>query len=117
MGILESKIDRDAKDFKANAKNLEGLVADLQAKVGEITKGGSERARKKHLDRGKLLPRERIDLLLDPDTPFLEFSQMAAYGMYGEDIPAAGIITGIGRVAGRECVIVCNDATVKGGTY
>ncbi len=96
---------------------MRALVDDLEKKIAKITRGGSEQARERHLSRGKLLPRERIDLLLDPDTPFLEFSQFAAFGMYGEDIPAAGIITGIGRVSGQECVIVCNDATVKGGTY
>ena len=117
MSILETKVERSSKEFGGNVQHLQGLVADLKSKIAKITEGGPERSRKKHLDRGKLLPRERIDLLLDPDTPFLEFSQMAAFGMYGEDIPAAGIITGIGRVAGQECVIVCNDATVKGGTY
>ncbi|MCH8347353.1 MAG: methylcrotonoyl-CoA carboxylase, partial [Proteobacteria bacterium] len=117
MSILKTKIDTSAKDFRANTGHMEGLVADLREKIAKITLGGPERSRQRHLKRGKLLPRERIDLLLDPDTPFLEFSQFAAYGMYGEDVPAGGIITGIGRVAGQECVIVCNDATVKGGTY
>ncbi len=93
------------------------LVADLRAKVERLAQGGGEAARDKHVARGKLLPRERIALLLDPGTPFLELSQLAAYGMYNDDAPGAGIIAGIGRVAGRECVIVCNDATVKGGTY
>src|SRR4029434_10361402 len=78
---------------------------------------GGERARQRHVDRGKLLPRERVDALLDPGTPFLELSPLAAHGMYDDQAPAAGIITGIGRVSGRECLIVCNDATVKGGTY
>ena len=117
MSILKTKIDTGAKDFRANTGHMEGLVADLREKIAKITLGGPERSRQRHLKHGKLLPRERIDLLLDPDTPFLEFSQFAAYGMYGEEVPAAGIITGIGRVAGQECVIVCNDATVKGGTY
>ena len=117
MSILKTKIDTGAKDFRANTGHMEGLAADLREKIAKITLGGPERSRQRHLKRGKLLPRERIDLLLDPDTPFLEFSQFAAYGMYGEEIPAGGIITGIGRVAGQECVIVCNDATVKGGTY
>ena len=93
---------------------MSAVVEDLKSRMAKIAQGGNERARERHLSRGKLLPRERIDLLLDPDTPFLEFSAMAAYGMYGEDIPAAGIITGIGRIEGQECVIVCNDATVKG---
>ena len=117
MSILKTKIDTGAKDFRANTGHMEGLAADLREKIAKITLGGPERSRQRHLKRGKLLPRERIDLLLDPDTPFLEFSQFAAYGMYGEEVPAGGIITGIGRVAGQECVIVCNDATVKGGTY
>ncbi|MCH8172835.1 MAG: methylcrotonoyl-CoA carboxylase, partial [Proteobacteria bacterium] len=117
MSILKTKIDTSAKDFRANTGHMEALAADLREKIAKITLGGPERSRQRHLKRGKLLPRERIDLLLDPDTPFLEFSQFAAYGMYGEEVPAGGIITGIGRVAGQECVIVCNDATVKGGTY
>ena len=90
---------------------------DLRAKVAEIKQGGGTRSRERHLSRGKLLPRERVRTLLDPGTPFLELSQLAAYGVYEEQIPAAGILTGIGRVSGRECVIVANDATVKGGTY
>jgi 3-methylcrotonyl-CoA carboxylase beta subunit len=86
-------------------------------KVAELARGGGEEARQKHLSRGKLLPRDRVDRLLDPGTPFLEFSQLAALGMYNDAAPGAGVITGIGRVSGKECVIVCNDATVKGGTY
>ena len=101
----------------ANAEVMQEIVADLRAKTERIALGGNEISRNRHTARGKLLPRDRIANLLDPGTPFLEFSAFAAYGMYGEDIPAAGVITGIGRVAGRECVIVCNDATVKGGTY
>src|SRR6266498_2174348 len=93
------------------------LVADLKAKVAEIEQGGGEGPRAKHVARGKLLPRERVGSLVDAGSPFLEFSQLAAYGMYDDNIASAGIITGIGRVSGRECVIVCNDATVKGGTY
>jgi 3-methylcrotonyl-CoA carboxylase beta subunit len=96
---------------------MRALVADLKAKVAEIEHGGGEDARAKHVGRGKLLPRERVRVLLDAGSPFLELSQLAAYGMYDDTIAAAGIITGIGRVSGRECVIVCNDATVKGGTY
>ena len=90
---------------------------DLRERVAEVALGGGEAARQRHLGRGKMLPRERIVGLLDPGTPFLELSQLAAYGMYGDDVPGAGIITGIGRVSGQECVIVANDATVKGGTY
>ena len=85
--------------------------------MAAIKQGGPERARDRHLARGKLLPRDRLRTLIDPGSPFLEFSQLAAHGMYGGDVPSAGIITGIGRVSGRECVIVCNDATVKGGSY
>ena len=94
---------------------MEALVSDLREKVAKISKGGSDRARQKHLDRGKLLPRERVERLLDPGTPFLELSQLAAFGMYDDQVPSAGLITGIGRVSGREVMIICNDATVKGG--
>ena len=97
---------------------MQSLVDDLETLVEKIKQGGGERYQARHQARGKLLPRDRIDLLLDPGSPFLEFSQLAAQDMYGkDDVPAAGIITGIGRVAGIECVIVANDATVKGGTY
>ncbi|MGH3593836.1 MAG: carboxyl transferase domain-containing protein, partial [Pseudonocardiaceae bacterium] len=93
------------------------LVADLRERLGRARLGGSPRARQRHVGRGKMLPRDRVDSLVDPSSPFLELSPLAATGMYGDEAPAAGIITGIGRVAGRECVIVANDATVKGGTY
>ena len=115
--MIKSKINPDSEAFRNNAAAMEALIADLQEKVGKIAKGGSERAREKHLGRGKLLPRERVERLLDPGTPFLELSQMAAYGMYDDQVPSAGLITGIGRVSGREVMIICNDATVKGGTY
>ena len=114
---LESEIDPRSAGFAVNHAAMVEIVADLREKAAAIARGGGETARARHVARGKLLPRARIEALLDPGTPFLEFSQFAAYGMYGEDIPAGGILTGIGRVAGRECVIVCNDATVKGGTY
>ncbi|AXE96181.1 carboxyl transferase domain-containing protein [Paraburkholderia sp. SIMBA_050] len=117
MPIIESKLNPRSDDFRANAAALEALVADLRAKIEALALGGGQAARDKHTGRGKLLPRERIEKLLDPGTPFLEFSQLAAYGMYNDDAPGAGVITGIGRIAGQECVIVCNDATVKGGTY
>ena len=122
MPQIESKLNPRSEDFKANAAAMQAVVDDLRAKVAKIAAGGGETASAKHVARGKLLPRDRVQMLLDPGTPFLELSQMAAYGMYqdanGADAaPAAGIITGIGRVAGQECVIVCNDATVKGGTY
>ena len=113
---LATTLPRDA-GFDANAAHMRGLVADLRSRVAEIARGGNEKARERHLARGKLLPRDRIHELIDPGTPFLELSQLAAHGVYGEPVPAAGILTGIGRVSGRECVIVANDATVKGGTY
>ena len=100
-----------------NAAAHAALVADLAAQLHTAAQGGGERARERHTARGKLLPRERVDALLDPGSPFLELSALAAHGMYDGDAPAAGIITGIGRVSGRECVVVANDATVKGGTY
>ena len=120
--ILESKLNPRSDDFKANASAIQKVVDDLQRTVEKIAQGGGDAARAKHTGRGKLLPRDRVQMLLDPGTPFLELSQLAAYDVYkdreGSDAaPAAGVITGIGRVAGRECVIVCNDATVKGGTY
>ncbi|MAL79828.1 MAG: methylcrotonoyl-CoA carboxylase [Sneathiella sp.] len=117
MSVLKSNLNTRSEDFKTNAAHMSALVEDLKDKVATIKQGGGERAREKHLSRGKLLPRERVRRLLDPGSPFLEFSQMAAWDMYGGDIHSAGIITGIGRIEGRECIIVCNDATVKGGTY
>ncbi|MEK9969117.1 MAG: carboxyl transferase domain-containing protein [Ferrovibrio sp.] len=117
MSALTSQLDTRSAAFRDNAAQMQALVDDLKAKVRLIKQGGGEKARDKHLSRGKLLPRDRVRTLLDPGSPFLELSQFAAYDMYGGDIHAAGVITGIGRVAGRECVIVCNDATVKGGTY
>ncbi|MET1531791.1 carboxyl transferase domain-containing protein [Burkholderia sola] len=117
MPIIESKLNPRSEDFRANAAALEAVVADLRSKIEQLAQGGGQAARDKHLSRGKLLPRDRIAQLLDPGAPFLEFSQLAANGMYNDDAPGAGVITGIGRIAGRECVIVCNDATVKGGTY
>ncbi|MGH6816002.1 MAG: carboxyl transferase domain-containing protein [Hyphomicrobiaceae bacterium] len=96
---------------------MRAQVEDLRQKLADVARGGSQEARQRHLSRGKLLARDRIDALLDPGTPFLELSQLAAYGMYGGDVPAAGIVTGIGRVSDQECMIVANDATVKGGTY
>ena len=114
---LESTVDPRSDGFRANAAAMAGLVADLRTRAAKVALGGGEASRKRHVSRGKLLPRERIEALLDPGTPFLELSQFAAYGMYGDEVPSAGIITGVGRVSGRECVVVCNDATVKGGTY
>jgi 3-methylcrotonyl-CoA carboxylase beta subunit len=117
MGILRSKIDNSSEDFKTNTAAMQALVDDLHAQIAHIEQGGGDKARERHLSRGKLLPRERINQLLDDGTAFLEFSQMAAYKVYADDVPSAGVLTGIGRVSGQECVIVCNDATVKGGTY
>jgi len=117
MSVIESKLNPRSEEFRANAAAMATIVADLKAKVAQLAEGGGKAAREKHLARGKLLPRDRVNALLDPGTPFLEFSQLAAYGMYNDDAPGAGVITGIGRIAGVECVIVCNDATVKGGTY
>ena len=117
MPRLTSKIDPGSEAFRANAEHLKALVEDLRAQVGRAAQGGGPEAQKKHTARGKLLPRERVRALLDPGSPFLEFSQLAAFGMYDDDAPSAGIITGMGRVEGREVVIVANDATVKGGTY
>jgi 3-methylcrotonyl-CoA carboxylase beta subunit len=117
MGLLQSQINPRAAEFVANAKAMDALVKDLVDKRKAAAEGGPAKARERHLSRGKLLPRDRVNALLDPGTAFLELSPLAAFGLYDGDIHAAGIITGIGRVAGRECVIVCNDATIKGGTY
>jgi 3-methylcrotonyl-CoA carboxylase beta subunit len=117
MPILETKTNPRTAEFAANANAMQEKIAALTAALEKIGTGGPEAARQKHIGRGKLLPRERVEKLLDPGTAFLELSPLAAYEMYDGDAPAAGIITGIGRVSGIECVIVCNDATVKGGTY
>ncbi len=114
--ITSSITPRDAT-FQSNAAAMQALNAELRGRLVTAAIGGDERSRKRHTDRGKLLPRERVRRLLDPGSPFLELSPLAAFGMYEGDIHAASIITGIGRVEGRECVIVCNDATIKGGTY
>jgi 3-methylcrotonyl-CoA carboxylase beta subunit len=115
--ILRSDIDPRSPDFAANAAAMRALVDDLRATVATAMQGGGETARQRHRARGKLLARERVAALLDPGSPFLELSQLAAFNMYGGDVPSAGIVTGVGSVAGRECVVVANDATVKGGTY
>ena len=117
MAVIDSKLDVKGATFAQNRAALAAQVADLRTKIAEIEQGGGDTARARHTARGKLLPRDRVRALLDRGSPFLELSQLAAYGMYDDTIAAAGIVTGIGRVAGRECVIVCNDATVKGGTY
>jgi 3-methylcrotonyl-CoA carboxylase beta subunit len=115
--ILRSKLSPGSEEFQANLRGNQELVDDLRVQLDRVAQGGGERARDRHVGRGKLLPRDRVDRLLDPGAPFLELSPMAAHGLYGDEAPGAGIITGIGRVSGRECVIVANDATVKGGTY
>jgi len=117
MPAIHSKLNPRSAEFRANADALGAAVADLRDKFHEIGQGGGEAARVKHTGRGKLLPRERVRTLLDVGSPFLELSQLAAWNMYGGQVPSAGIVTGIGRVSGRECMIVANDATVKGGTY
>ncbi len=117
MAAFRSSVDTKAPAFKANAERMAALVADLRARVAEAVAGGGERARAKHLERGRLLVRERIRRLLDVGSPYLELSQLAAFGMYGGEVPGAGIVTGIGRIAGTECMVIANDPTVKGGTY
>jgi 3-methylcrotonyl-CoA carboxylase beta subunit len=117
MPALASSVSPSSDAFKANAAKMRELVADIAEKAAAIEQGGPEESRQRHVSRGKLLPRERLAQLLDFGSPFLEIGQFAAHGMYGEDIPSAGMIAGIGRIEGTECVIVVNDATVKGGTY
>jgi len=117
MAVLKTLAETRSAGFNENTAIMRALVEDLRSKVAEIKLGGGAKACERHVARGKLLPRDRIRTLLDPGTPFLEFSQFAAHEVYAEPIPAAGILTGIGRVADKECVIVANDATVKGGTY
>ncbi len=117
MPTLVTQLNSRSAEFEANAAAMRALVDDLKAQVARAAEGGGEAARKKHTDRGKLLPRVRVQMLLDPGTPFLEIAPLAALGMYGGEAPSAGIVAGIGRVSGVDCMIVCNDATVKGGTY
>ncbi len=118
MSRIDSRVNPRSAEFEQNRAAMLTLVEDLRLQVGKIADGGGERARQKHLDRGKLLPRDRIDRLVDPGSPFLEIGQFAGYELYGEDqVPAGGLICGVGRVNGLECMIVANDATVKGGTY
>jgi len=117
MPALETQLNPRSADFQANAAAMRALVEDLNAQIARAAAGGGETARARHVARGKLLPRDRVQMLLDPGTPFLELAPLAAHGMYGGDAPCAGVIAGIGRVSGIDCVIVCNDATVKGGTY
>ena len=117
MDTLKSNINTGSKEFIENSKVMESLVSDLKKKIAFSQMGGGKEAIERHISRGKLLPRERINYLIDPGSPFLEFSSLAAYGHYNDEAPGSGLITGIGRVSGRECVLIVNDATVKGGTY
>jgi len=117
MGLLKSQIKPSSPEFQANTLAMNQLVEELQQTRSEIALGGSENSRQRHTERGKLLPRQRVNQLLDPGTPFLELGTLAANNMYSGDINGAGLITGIGQVSGRQCMIVCNDATIKGGTY
>jgi 3-methylcrotonyl-CoA carboxylase beta subunit len=114
---LHSSIDPSSSDFSRNAEAMRALVSDLREKLAQVADGGGEASRKRHTSRGKMLARERVDLLADPGTAFLELSPLAAHGLYGGDVHSASVVTGVGRISGRECVIVANDATIKGGTY
>ena len=115
--ILKSQLNTRAPDFAVNSAAMLEQVNALRTLLAQVHQGGGAKAQERHTSRGKLLPRERIDRLLDPGSPFLEVGQLAAHEVYGEDVPAAGVIAGIGRVEGVECMIVANDATVKGGSY
>jgi len=115
--VFQTAINLDSPEAQARERHNRALVEELRAKVAEAALGGNAKSRERHIARGKLLPRERVERLLDPASPFLEIGQLAANGMYGDEVPAAGIIAGIGRVSGRQCMIFANDATVKGGTY
>ncbi len=117
MAILAPSIDQDSAEFRANAERMRALVEELKVRRAEAAAGGPEKARERHVGRGKLLPRDRVMNLIDPGAPFLELSPLAANGLYDDAIHGAGLITGIGRIEGRECMVVCNDSTIKGGTY
>src|SRR5436309_5493272 len=117
MAVLASQIERGSDEYARRRERMEQLVAELRERTAQVARGGGERAVERHRGRGKLTARERIDRLVDPDGAFLELSALAAYGMYDDQAPSAGIVTGIGVVEGRECVIVANDATIKGGSY
>jgi acetyl-CoA carboxylase carboxyltransferase component len=117
VGVLTSQLDRDAEEFARRRERMEELVAELRERTAQVARGGGEKAMERHRSRGKLPARERVDLLVDPGTAFLELNALAAWELYDGDAPSAGIVTGIGMIEGRECVIVANDATVKGGSY
>ena len=117
MDVIKSQVDPNADTFKRNAEHHRALAAELRARLAQVRQGGDAQARRRHAEQGKLFVRDRIDRLIDPDAPFLELSPLAAWEMYDGEAPSAGIVTGIGPIAGRECMIIANDATVKGGTY
>ena len=117
MSSLKSQVNTRSPEFSTNVAAMQELVGNLRELLGKVAEGGGPAAQARHLSRGKLLPRQRVDALLDQGSPFLEIGQLAAHEVYGEQVPAAGIIAGIGRVEGVECMIVANDATVKGGSY
>ena len=117
MDTITSHIDLQSPEFRANRGRMAGLVAEYRARLAQVRAGGGDKAVQRHRDQGKLPVRERVDRLLDPGSPFLELSALAAWDLYDNDAPAAGLVTGIGRVSGRDVMVVANDATVKGGTY
>src|SRR3990172_667583 len=117
MERIESRLNTAGTEYKENRRQMEAAVAKLRAEIERIRLGGPEESRRRHVERDKLLARDRVARLIDPNTPFLELSVLAAYGMYDDEAPSASIVTGIGRIHGRETVIIANDATVKGGTY
>ena len=117
MDVIESNVDTSSKEYKENFAHYEKLANDFKEKIAVASKGGGDEKIKIHKSRNKMLARERIEILLDPDTPFMEFNHLAAFGMYEDKAPCAGIVTGIGIIHGKEVVIVANDATVTGGTY
>lgn len=114
MTRIVTRVDAGGAEYRENAAHMQSLVADLRSRLARVATGGGAEARAKHVARGKLLPRDRIDALLDPGSPFLEIAPLAAGGMYGDEAPGAGLVTGIGRILGRELVVVANDATVTG---
>src|SRR5688500_6632594 len=114
---IDTQVSTDSEEFRARAKHNRALAEKLRADVAQAALGGTKTTRDSHVERGKLLPRERVERLLDPGSPFLEIGQLAAFDLYDGEVPGAGLIVGVGRVAGRQAMIVANDATVKGGTY
>ena len=117
MAVIKSKLNSDSELFTTHVKHHRALTEDLRRQVARIMDGGDERSRQRHISRGKLLPRDRINRLLDPGSPFLELGQLAGYELYADVIPAGGIIAGVGQISGQPCMVLANDATVKGGTY